>query len=200
MSTGTTAQALAAQLAELKKKSEAEIGRLNKEINKTKKQIDDLEAKLEAAKNAYEDYTQQRDLLTGAVASTVGDAVDNQSTVDEDTVDADAADEAAGTETASEPVNDAVEQTEEKPKKPAARKKPVATKTETKPEPKKPATAKPKTETKESHAVDQPPFPDPWADAADDEKPEAKQNSVEDVDLVFSQVPFGDDDEDDDVL
>lgn len=71
MSTGTTAQSLVTQLAELMKKSESELERLGREISKKDKQISDLEGKLETAKAERADLAAQADLLKSAIPASV---------------------------------------------------------------------------------------------------------------------------------
>lgn len=71
MSTGTTAQSLVTQLAELMKKSESELERLGREISKKDKQISDLEGKLETAKAERTDLAAQADLLKSAIPASV---------------------------------------------------------------------------------------------------------------------------------
>ena len=71
MSTGTTAQSLVTQLAELMKKSESELERLSREISKKDKQISDLEGKLETAKAERTDLAAQADLLKSAIPASV---------------------------------------------------------------------------------------------------------------------------------
>ena len=71
MSTGTTAQSLVTQLAELMKKSESELERLSSEISKKDKQISDLEGKLETAKAERADLAAQADLLKSAIPASV---------------------------------------------------------------------------------------------------------------------------------
>lgn len=78
MSTGTTAQSLVTQLAELMKKSESELKRLGSEISKKDKLISDLESKLETAKAERADLAAQADLLKSAIhASGLPDAAED---------------------------------------------------------------------------------------------------------------------------
>lgn len=106
MSTGTTAQSLVTQLAELMKKSESELKRLGSEISKKDKQISDLENRLETAKAERADLAAQADLLKSAIHASglPGAAVDTQqavpAAVEENAAEASAAVEpAAGPET-----------------------------------------------------------------------------------------------------
>lgn len=223
MSTGTTAQALADQLAELMQKSENEINRLAGEVDKTDGVIAELEGKLAAAKAKREDLVAQKNLLTAAVSGSAhiddGGEQENEGRQQiEDKTAADAAGDdsakAAGAleakPTEGEPEPEPVP-VEEKPqaKKPAARCKPAGKKEskvtaepehetveETQPEPtKKPAASKPK--------AAQPLFPDPWEDTdstgADGDGDDAGEDQDK-VDMVFSNVSFDSGDEDDDIL
>lgn len=221
MSTGTTAQALADQIAELMQKSENEINRLTDEVDKTDGVIAELEGKLAAAKAKREDLVAQKNLLSAAVSGSahIDDGGEQENEGEPQVEDKPAAD-AAGDDSAK-----ATGETEAKPaegepepepapveeklqdKKPAARRKPAAKKEpeaadepeqenmgETQPEPaKKPAASKPK--------ATQPPFPDPWEDAGSTGGDGDGDDAAEDrnkVDMVFSNVSFDSGDEDDD--
>lgn len=223
MSTGTTAQALADQIAELMQKSENEINRLTDEVDKTDGVIAELEGKLAAAKAKREDLVAQKNLLSAAVSGSAhvddGGKQENEGKQRvEDKTAADAAgDDSAKSagETEAKPAEDEPEPepapVEEKlqDKKPAARRRPAAKKEpeaiaepeqktveENQPEPaKKPAASKSK--------ATQPPFPDPWedADSTDGDGDDAGEDQSK-VNMVFSNVSFdsGDEDDDDDVL